>query len=381
MVDEKKYFQILSSLYETAVDSNKWPEVLDQLAPIVGAKTSALLLVSANNNYDYAVSVSCSAISDEAKKIYVQDYSSYEEEHFKRTVATPAGTIINEREFFKDKSVFDNRPDVVFLKERLGVHERFAVKLNNEPSWVECITFQYETGRENIRAAELANFQYFYPHLSKVTQISRTFSLLKAKYMAVLSVLDRVNMAYAIALANGEIICLNESAKKTFAKKDGLNLTPDMKLRTSDSAIDAVIEQTVSSVANTVLGVQASAGRLITIPRRSTVEPFLMEISPLKDSSRELDDFIAGALITIIDTEEQAEISTNGLQALYQLTDAETAVADLMVKGYSNKSIANERDVSPETIKTQVEAILGKTKSVNRSALIRQVLTINLPVA
>jgi DNA-binding CsgD family transcriptional regulator len=105
-----------------------------------------------------------------------------------------------------------------------------------------------------------------------------------------------------------------------------------------------------------------------------------MEISPLRDITRELDDFLNGALVTIIDPEEQTNINTDGLKELYGLTDSESIVADMAVSGRTNQSIADERGVSPETVKKQLESILIKTNSTNRTALVRRVLSVNLPV-
>ena len=55
-------------------------------------------------------------------------------------------------------------------------------------------------------------------------------------------------------------------------------------------------------------------------------------------------------------------------------------VCQLLVEGYTTEEIAEVRSVSPITVKNQVKAVLAKTNNRSRSALIRQALSINLPV-
>ena len=187
-------------------------------------------------------------------------------------------------------------------------------------------------------------------------------------------------MAYAISLSNGEVIVLNDSAQATLDKKDGLSFSKDRRIRSVSADLNSEIHSAILAASQTVSGNNNSASKLLVIPRRSNKQSFLLEISPLRDSTKELDDFLTGALITIIDPEEQASVSTKGLKELYSLTGAESAIADLMVKGKSNQSISEIRGVTMGTIKSQIKSVLSKTDTKNRTDLIRRVLSINIPI-
>ncbi len=85
-------------------------------------------------------------------------------------------------------------------------------------------------------------------------------------------------------------------------------------------------------------------------------------------------------MIFAIDPEEPGKVSTKGMEALYSLTASEASVCRYLVEGFSNPEIAEKRNVSPETVKSQVQSALRKTGTANRSELIRLALSINLPV-
>ncbi|MCU7926074.1 MAG: helix-turn-helix transcriptional regulator [Candidatus Thiodiazotropha sp. (ex Dulcina madagascariensis)] len=59
-------------------------------------------------------------------------------------------------------------------------------------------------------------------------------------------------------------------------------------------------------------------------------------------------------------------LSAASMTPPYHLTDTETATCRLMVEGCTNRDIADIRDVSPETVKTQIGSILRKTGALNR---------------
>jgi DNA-binding CsgD family transcriptional regulator len=304
----------------------------------------------------------------------------HEDAAMKKLGAAKVGALVKDDLFEKDREAAAARPDVKYLLDHLGIFDRFGVRLNNEREYFNGIVFQYDPSRGNVTEPEWQLLQPLFVHIRTAMDISRTFSLLKAKYNAILTALNRIKMSYAIVLSSGEVIVMNDSAKAVFEKNDGVYLTKANKIKATDSELTAKINHAVSSVSDTVSGFHAEASIMFTIPSKRPVEPYLMEISPLRDITRELDDFLNGALVTIIDPEEQTNINTDGLKELYGLTDSESIVADMAVSGRTNQSIADERGVSPETVKKQLESILIKTNSTNRTALVRRVLSVNLPV-
>lgn len=106
----------------------------------------------------------------------------------------------------------------------------------------------------------------------------------------------------------------------------------------------------------------------------------LVETTHLKDSKGELGEPLNCALVSIVDLSNTNPVNTDRLNMVYALTSAETVVCTLLVGGYTNGEIAEHRNVSPQTIKTQVSSIYNKTGVHNRSELIRLALKTSPPV-
>jgi len=64
----------------------------------------------------------------------------------------------------------------------------------------------------------------------------------------------------------------------------------------------------------------------------------------------------------------------------YGLKKAEGTVCRYLVDGWSNPDIAEDRNVSVETIKKQATSIFHKTNTSKRSELIRVALQTSLPI-
>ena len=82
----------------------------------------------------------------------------------------------------------------------------------------------------------------------------------------------------------------------------------------------------------------------------------------------------------VIDPMHTDVVSTEGMQALYNLTGAESDTCRLIAEGLGTDDIADTQNLTRETVRTYVKRILEKTGTKNRAQLVRLALTVNLPI-
>jgi DNA-binding CsgD family transcriptional regulator len=63
----------------------------------------------------------------------------------------------------------------------------------------------------------------------------------------------------------------------------------------------------------------------------------------------------------------------NQAKAMYHLTDREVAVVQNLLKGWTNKEIANELGVTEQTIKEHIKHVMEKTKTTTRTGVVVQI--------
>lgn len=131
--------------------------------------------------------------------------------------------------------------------------------------------------------------------------------------------------------------------------------------------------------ASTAEGKELSSRELIAVGADVSGDNLLLEITPLSDSSSEIDTGFRGAMVLVIDPNRAMSIPLDALKVLYGLTQTEAQVAELLSEGHSYDNVAEVRNVGKETIKSQVASLYRKMNTDSRAGLVRRVLSISLP--
>ena len=79
-------------------------------------------------------------------------------------------------------------------------------------------------------------------------------------------------------------------------------------------------------------------------------------------------------LITVEEIGRRSRPSIEHLKDGFRLTDREIMVVQNLLKGWTNKEIANELGVTEQTIKEHIKHIMAKTKTTTRTGILVQVI-------
>jgi DNA-binding CsgD family transcriptional regulator len=220
----------------------------------------------------------------------------------------------------------------------------------------------------------------YLPHLQKVNELSRPFNLLKARFKAVLDVLDRFHLGVFILATDRSVVVHNHAADRILELQDGIHNIPGKMLGIKNPSQHLIFTTQIDKAISLAKGDEAGEIDRIAITRPSGKTAFIVEISAVRSRNLVIDGIFTGAMIIVIDPDHHPIIDTAGLEMLFNLTPAEQQVCKLLIEGYATREIAECRDSSPETVRNQIKALLDKTKSRHRADLVRLALSINLPV-
>ncbi|MEL6763834.1 MAG: helix-turn-helix transcriptional regulator [Cyanobacteria bacterium J06607_6] len=382
MLSEKSIVA-LPLIYETATNPGRWRRALDAMAESFEAKAIALLIRQPDTTHRDKQMLSSAYLDfmgTPAGVYYGLWLSKLQNPDWDFLARQPSRQLTPDTDIGLPAAALDERADYRLLRRKVGVGRRWGVKFNDDRLWFDAASIALPTGY-CAQPVELAHqLSHLVPHLTKAIELGRTFGVLKAKYSAVLAALDHVRIGLAVALQNGELIVHNAELERIFDLRDGLSLSRAKRLTATETACEQQIETGIRDVCAISDGQVQPAEHLIAVPRRSGKLPFLVEVAPLIDSAAEIEKSLQGALISVIDPVCLPEVDMRRFIALYQLTEAEAAVCKLMLLGLTTDAIADQREVSPLTVKNQISAILNKTGVSRRSDFIRLVLKLVPPV-
>lgn len=372
----------LPTIYDSAVDVTNWGDTLESSARNLGAKGALILMI--DNTADGAFQIGhfsniWTRAPERAAK-YNQEYSHYESPVWEALHAKPKQSLILSTEFWADELDIRNRPDYRFLSEAVGICHKCAARLNDNKSWFDSLVFHFDEALDDIPQAAVDSINILLPHVAKSIELGRAFDLLRSSYQAVLTALDYVDIGMGIAFADGTIVVHNEEAARILDMQDGIGLGKNRQFICRDLDMQGLLNDSIKTVSSTARGESTAAEVLFPIKRRSGRHPFLVELAPLRDFAGEIETNLHGTLITIVDPENTTPVNIERLAYAYELTQAESEVCRYIVDGWLNATIAEERGVSVETVKSQVHTILRKTGTCKRSELIRLALKTSPPV-
>jgi len=372
--------QFIARIYDGVVAPDAWSDILDELIYYVGARGATLAVIDTLHSH-MNLSASSGLFSQADLTYYNENLAQYETVAWEILLANKAGKAFSDVELESGiEEHLHETPLADWLRNTIGCQYRAAIRLSDGKPWHDVMALQFAQGRGQINPEERAALEIFSPHLSKAIELNRPFAMLKARYNAVMAFLDKLDLGVAIVTPRSEIILSNEEAKRIFTQRDGLFLQENATVQLGDPDensrfLDAVL--TISETSNKAKGTLSS---LFNINRLSGKSPFMIEICPIGTGSNALEDASRGAVVVILDPSNRKSFSPKGLDQLFALTGAEFQIAKLILEGHETKVIAEKRNVSPETVRSQAKSILHKTGCQNRNDLLRLAVAANPPV-
>lgn len=372
--------ELISRIYNAALDQTAWTGILDNVAAQCGARGCAIGLADTNSP-EVQIQVGNSLYSKGFLEEYNRRFQAENVNEYEHLRRHPAYRMLRDTEILCGEEVpARERPTLKYLYEQFGIAHRAAARLNRDGAWIGGLTLQHLERHGPMTQAEATVADLLAPHVAKAIELTRPFAILKSRFQAVMAALDRFHIGVFILSPKGHIILRNREADRILDLKDGLSLDRSGQPVPVRETERIVLRDAISKVAATAGAEADRAETLLALPRLSGGDPFLAEVAPIRDRGVELDGGFTGAMMFVIDPMRTDVVSTEGIQALYNLTGAESDTCRLVAEGLGTDDIADERNLTRETVRTYVKRILEKTGTKNRAQLVRLALTVNLPI-
>ncbi|MGP1395524.1 MAG: helix-turn-helix transcriptional regulator [Inquilinaceae bacterium] len=372
--------QLAADLFDAAIDDSRWSSLLERLNLQIGSLSGAIVSVNMAEQTDFQLLWGSPALTPEIHRTYNEKFSHFEADGIPVIKNSPRFQVLTEYDLWPNEPNLRDRTDFVGLREMLGIDHRIVARLNEDRSWFTTHAVQFALDNGPVRQAQRATFAAYLPFVAQTVKLAQVFMRLKARFQAVLTALDRYAVPVVIVDSERKVIIQNHSADSIMALKSGLYLDSWGHLRLYDAEADGRLALAARAASATAAGENNTPESVFTAARREGGDPLCLEVSPLRDSDRELEPGFKGALVKIYDPMHHPALCIDAFATVYGLTDAEMSVARLLVNGASTDEIADTRSCSPATVRTQIKTILHKTDSRTRTDLIRRALSAHMPI-
>jgi DNA-binding CsgD family transcriptional regulator len=352
---------LVDLIYEAGVQSELWPSVLDRMSGIAGADGGVLFAAGTGlpqwtasaNMRDHMVAFveeGWAANNARSAAAFRKRLSSFSTDH-DTLEPEEIETAPIYRDFFRPRG----------FGWSIGTS---IVPLTGDVLVVS-LERRYELGP--VDDACKAILDPLRPHLARAALLSARLGLERAR-STVLS-LEMVGLAAAVVTADGRMVASN---RRLDAMTDTVVPRAFDRLALADAAAQKTLAAALRRLA---IPQEGFAGALSFPATRPAGQPRIVHLVPLVATARDV--FRKGDAVMIV-----ADIGNGGmpeaslLEALFDLTPAETRVAQRAAAGTPLKTIARDLSLSHETVRTHMRAILRKSGARGQVELVRLVATL-----
>lgn len=358
---------LIGAIYDTALDSGAWPELLTRIADHAGAENAAMVVI------DPRIGLS-SVLTPRADPAVVEAYNTLWWQYdptASATVAQAPGQITDLSHTGRDlyhASVFQNE---FWAKSGLGA-ERLASNLYTDGVAFGSFVLQTSRKRDEITDDMVSACRILLPHLVRSVQIQRRLLELTAALIA----RDHPD-AEGLMLVDRDLRLLwaDVDAEMSFARQGAFRIVGG-RLALSDAAASHRIEAAVRTCARPD-SAPARQGRIACICPQSGA-PLVLEVIPHRAPQGVSVPFIdaspsATALIVVHHDTQRSERRLAELIEQYGLTRAEARLALEISKGDGRAAAAARVGISVNTARTHLTNVFSKMGVHRQAELIRKI--------
>lgn len=233
-------------------------------------------------------------------------------------------------------------------------------------------------------AAEVAWYRLLIPHLSRALGLLHRLDAVRVQNQSLLGALDRLKFGACLLDERGQVLHMNDSARRVIGRADGLGLDKQDCLVPSHPALPYsqsgtnlkswITEQLDCSKQHSASTTHFSTAFIQ--PRSEPSKRYALQCCLLPSSGQVMAENVARMVLFITDPDNVQLPQAGQLIELYGLTKSQARVALELAQGFTYGDVARNLQVVDSTVASHMREVFSKMR-VNRQAdLIRHIMSL-----
>ena len=173
--------RILELAYDTPLNQERWPHVLDAMVEELHGNASALLMRETSGPFYQINELSqrYRQVLSEDGNHYMRELAKYEADDWNLVAQLSPDEILHDDKMGIPVEVLDTRPDYQYLRERAGIGRRIGFRLNHNRGFFDAITLAFPAELNQVSEHAVQGAKFLIPHLARALELTRSFGLLR----------------------------------------------------------------------------------------------------------------------------------------------------------------------------------------------------------
>jgi DNA-binding CsgD family transcriptional regulator len=359
---------LLDAIYEAALDGSKWDIFLRQLARSMPGTRCTLVL------HDPSTQTGQIPTTVGWDPSYVASYNQYYASvnpWLENVNRWPVGLVVPSELRCPVPHLLRSEFYADWLQPQ-NITSGAGVTIIQDAGRFMALATLFAERSDEQRALAIARMQRLVPHLQRAAQVNRQLANSEFRWQAAEQALNRLLVGVVLVNDDLSIVFSNSNADALIAKADGISLARSGRLTLTDP--DAA-----NRLAHLVRHPEAADARVLSVRRPSGERPFTLLVAPLLSEGRSENPARPGefrqarAMLFIKDTGETANVPSEVISAMFDLSPAEARLVKILLEGHRLEEIAVRLGVSHNTVKTQLKSVFEKLGCARQGDVIRLV--------
>jgi DNA-binding CsgD family transcriptional regulator len=364
MLTEKKHADLVSAIYDAALDCERWPRAIELLADVLGATGGSLV----RQDFATGKGVMFNVRTDPRFGDLYNQYYYKLNVLPKRAGSRRVGSCLTDRMILPREEFIRTEFYNDYMKP-FKVQGVLKIYLHADETYEGYLSFGSSSARPDWEAEHVELLGSLATHLVCATQVNRKLESTRLIDEGTLDVFYRLNEAVAITDGDGRPVLLNQAAEAIIAEADGIAVK-DRKLQVGNKLETAHLQKMIAAASRgEVRSPEASA---LMISRPSCRRAYRLFVVPMRRARSRFPSETTGAII-FIRNPEAVRLPVDGtyLRDLYGLTPTETDLAIELMQGARLTVAAEMLGIATSTAKSHLKRIFEKTGAHRQAELIR----------
>jgi DNA-binding CsgD family transcriptional regulator len=371
VLSQQKVLGLIGQIYDAAADERLWPTFLEAFADAVAGTATAIV------HCDFQKSGANVGASTRFDPDYVGRYNTYygncdtwKAAWRARFSRASTEAIVTSEELINpdqlDKTEFFND----YLLPQDTVHQ-FGGPINiSEGRWCSTFTCLRPRTMGPFEAEAVELLRLLFPHLQKALQFHRKMADLDGCQRACHDALNFLPTGIILLDQGSRVLAVNRAAQQMLDQNDGLTIGKEgLTAATPNQNRD--LRASVAAAKCAAQGAGFSAGGSFAIARPSGKRPFTVITMPSSVHAFPAEGTSAAVIVFVSDPEARQQAVPELLASIYDLTVAESRLAQQLMQGETLVRAAELLGVSHNTVRTHLQRIYAKTGTSHQGDLVR----------
>jgi DNA-binding CsgD family transcriptional regulator len=356
--------RLLESIYAAATEPGLWPLTLEQVRSTLGVVAVNLIFVDPT---DGSPPIMLESGHDPAA-VALWQLRANEDPNLAAGAAHPGELVWSD--LVMERRAYEMNPFVNEVMRPGGLWHVLG-QVSSAPDAIFGAGV-HRPRRRPFTAADAARIGPVLRHLHRAMQVHYRLAAAAEEKRTLADLIDHLRAGVMLLDDRATVVLANRAARALAAANDGVALAGGLL-----AATPAATKALRLAIARVAAG---TAGATMLLPRPSGREPYRVLIVPLGPNgmSARANGRRVAALALLTDPDPPLSVAPESLRNYFDLTAAEARVTAELLAGRTTKDIADDLDITCETVRVHVRHILQKSATSSRAELIAK-LAAHLP--